>query len=64
MQQTVYLGLPDDSVRNCGSVPVARANNPVFFSLFFSLSLSSCGTVCSGGKISSEFTTRLREKRR
>lgn len=38
MEQSVYLGMPDDSVRNT-VVPVAKAKHPVFL---FS-PVSSCG---------------------
>lgn len=37
LEQSVYMGMPDDSVRNT-VVPVAKAKHPVF--LFF---VSSCG---------------------
>lgn len=36
LEQSVYLGMPDDSVRNTVFVPVAKAKHPVFpfFHLF------------------------------
>lgn len=33
LEQSVYLGMPDDSVRNT-VVPVAKAKHPVFLSFF------------------------------
>lgn len=59
MQQTVYMGMPDDSVRTVSlwSVLVAKANNPVFS--FFSLAV-----VCWGGKIcQAEFGVRKEQQR-
>ncbi len=63
LQQTIYLGMPDESVRNSvtlwlSSVPVAKANHPVFFFFFPPLPV-----VCSGGKIyQAEFRARRGQK--